>query len=181
LVFAIQWFWGVTRVCVEELDLTDEEEQAVYDKLLPGLYWQQAAHRARTAEERQQKEDLAQKLLKEAWAAGGVLSQMEKTDQEEVMRVAKEMVGLFARSSSCVEGRNGRLSLFHHGQTRLSAARLKALTVIHNYQSTRADGTTAAERFFGKKPRDVFNWLLERLPDLPRPAAKRLGKAAKPA
>ena len=54
------------------------------------------------------------------------------------------------------------------------------MTVIHNYQSTRPDGTTAAERFFGKKPRDVFNWLLERLPDLPRPAAKRPQRATQP-
>src|SRR4051794_26453895 len=57
------------------------------------------------------------------------------------------------------------------------AGRLKALTVIHNYRTQRADGTTAAERFFGKKPRDLFTWLLERLPDLPRPAAKRPNKA----
>jgi hypothetical protein len=40
--------------------------------------------------------------------------------------VSNEVVGLFARSSSCVEGRNGRLALFHHGQTRLSAGRLNA-------------------------------------------------------
>jgi len=87
------------------------------------------------------------------------------------------VVGLFARSSSCVEGRNGRLSLFHHGQTRLSAGRLRALTVVHNYVAERPDGTTAGERFFGHKPRDVFSWLLERMPDLPRPAAKRPKKA----
>ncbi len=31
----------------------------------------------------------------------------------------------------------------------------------------------AAERFFGQKPKDVFSWLLERMPDLPRPARKR--------
>jgi hypothetical protein len=77
-----------------------------------------------------------------------------------------------------VEGRNGRLSLHHHGQGRLSAARLKALGVVHNYLSRRADGTTAAERFFGSKPRDVFGWLLERLPELPRPAARRPKKPA---
>jgi len=177
LVVAMEWFWGVARVLVEELDLPDEVEQAVYAKLLPGLYWQQAARRGRTAEQRQHREDLAGRLLSEAWVAGGVLSRLTRVEQEEVKRVAREVVGLFARSSSCVEGRNGRLSLFHHGQTRLSDQRLKALTVIHNYQSTRADGTTAAERFFGKKPRDLFNWLLERLPDLPRPAAKRPNKA----
>src|SRR3954452_25248058 len=87
--------------------------------------------------------------------------------------VARQTAGLFQRSSSCVEGRNGRLSLQHHGQSRVSERRLKALTVIHNYLVKRADGTTAAERFFGQKHKDVFSWLLERLPDLPRAAEKR--------
>jgi Family of unknown function (DUF6399) len=180
LVAAMEWFWAVARVCVEELDLPEQAERAVYEQLLPGLYWQQAARRARTAEQRRQQGGLAERLLGEAWAAGGVLSRLAEEEQREVKRVSAEVVGLFARSSSCVEGRNGRLALFHHGQTRLSAGRLKALTVIHNYQSTRPDGTTAAERFFGKKPRDVFNWLLERLPDLPRPAAKRPQRATQP-
>ncbi len=177
LVGTIAWFWTVARICVEELNLSEEVERAVYERLLPGLYWQQAARRGRTAEQRQDKEVLAEELLKEAWEEGGVLSRLTAEDQERVKRVANEVVGLFARSSSCVEGRNGRLALFHHGQTRLSAGRLKALTVIHNYVTMRADGTTAAERFFGKKPRNVFRWLLERLPDLPRPAAKRPKKA----
>jgi hypothetical protein len=176
LVFAMEWYWGMVEVYLEELDLPAEAEQAFQEKLLPGLYWQQAAPRGRTPEERHHREDLAKRLLEEAWTNGGVLSRLEEEKQQELKRAAQELVGLFARSSSCVEGRNGRLALFHHGQTRLSAGRLKALTVIHNYHLRRADGTTAAERFFGKKPRDLFSWLLERLPDLPRPAAKRPSK-----
>ena len=97
---------------------------------------------------------------------------------KEVQEVARETAGLFQRSSSCVEGRNGRLSLQHHGHSRVSERRLKALTVIHNYMVKRADGTTAAERFFGHRHKDVFSRLLERMPDLPRPAAKRPKPAA---
>jgi hypothetical protein len=55
----------------------------------------------------------------------------------------------------------------------VSEGKLKALTAVHNYVVKRADGTTAAERFFGTKHRDAFTWLLQRLPDLPRPTAKR--------
>jgi hypothetical protein len=178
LVFALGWFWAVTEVLVEELDLADEAQRMVYDKILPGLYWQQAARRARTAEEQHHHEILAEQLLREGWAAGGILSQLSAEQQQAIQRVSHEVVGLFARSSSAVEGRNGRLALFHHGQTRLSADRLKALTAVHNYLVQRPDGSTAAERFFGKKPRDLFAWLLERLPDLPRPAAKRPHRAA---
>lgn len=47
------------------------------------------------------------------------------------------------------------------------------MTVIHNYVVKRADGTTAAQRFFGQQHKDVFSCLLERMPDLPRPAKKR--------
>src|SRR5207302_7645596 len=91
-------------------------------------------------------------------------------ERARVARVAEQAAGWFRRSSSCVEGRNGQLALHHHGQGALSVKRLQALTVVHNYVVERADGTTAAERFFGSKPRDVFAWLLERLPELPRPA-----------
>jgi hypothetical protein len=173
LVAVLGWFWSAVRQRIETLDLPDEAERLLEEKLLPGLYWEQAARRSRTAEDRKRKEELAERLLKEARSDGSALGRLAEGERPAVERVAKEVVGLFARSSSCVEGRNGRLSLFHHGQCRLSASRLAALTVVHNYLSERADGTTAAERFFGKKPRDPFSWLLERMPDLPRPAAQR--------
>ena len=112
-------------------------------------------------------------LLAAAWSSDSPLGSLSLADQDTLERVCREAVGLFQRSSSCVEGRNGRLSLLHHGHGPLSAGRLQALTVVHNYLSRRADGTTAAERFFGSQPYPVFDWLLERLPDLPRPAQRR--------
>jgi hypothetical protein len=68
------------------------------------------------------------------------------------------------------EGRNGQLSLYHHGCHALSPGKLRALTVLHNYFIQRDDGSTPAERFFGQKPEDLFGWLPERFPDPPRPA-----------
>jgi hypothetical protein len=47
------------------------------------------------------------------------------------------------------------------------------LTAVPNDVVERADGTTAAERFFGVKPHPYFEYLLERMPALPRPARKR--------
>ena len=81
------------------------------------------------------------------------------------------------RGSSCVEGRNGQLELRHHSLHRLSPRKLGVLTVVHNYWLKRADGTTAAERFFGGKPKDLLAWLCERLP-LPARPARRRPKAA---
>jgi len=91
--------------------------------------------------------------------------------------VAQQAADLFQRSSSCVEGRNGQLALRHHSLHRLSNGKLAALAVVHNYYVTRSDGTTAAERFFGSKPADLFGWLVDHLEVPARPAAKR-SKAA---
>jgi hypothetical protein len=173
LVGCVGWFWGLAQARLEELELSFEQEQSARQKLLPGYYWEAAAGRARTSEERERLQQMAGKLKEQAWAAGGPLSELSEEERGRVQRAARETAGLFCRSSSCVEGRNGRLSLQHHGHSRVSQRRLVALTVIHNYLAERPDGTTAAQRFFDQKPADVFSWLLGRLPDLPRPAKKR--------
>jgi Family of unknown function (DUF6399) len=177
LMGCVAWFWCLAKSRVEELELSAEHERVVYEKLLPGHYWVMAAGRARTAEERKRLQEMAEKLKTEAWHEGA-LSSLSEEERQAVAEVAQASAGLFQRSSSCVEGRNGRLSLQHHGHSRVSERRLQALTVIHNYLVQRADGTTAAQRFFGQKHQDVFAWLLERLPDLPRPAQKRRQMAA---
>ena len=163
---------------MEELELSEEQEQVVKEKLLAGHYWDMAAGRARTAGERKRLKEMAEELQAEAWRAGGALSGLPEGERVALGAVARASAGLFCRSSSCVEGRNGRLSLQHHGHSRVSEQRLKALTVIHNYMVKRPDGTTAAQRFFGQEHKDLFSWLLHRLPDLPRPAAKRSHAAA---
>ena len=178
LVGCVAWFWCLANERVEELELSEEQERVVREKLLPGHYWEMAAGRARTGEERQRLKQMAQELKEQAWREGGELWSLSEEAKKEVEEVARETAGLFQRSSSCVEGRNGRLSLQQHGHSRVSERRLKALTVIHNYVVKRADGTTAAQRFFGQQHKDVFSWLLKRMPDLPRPASKRPKPAA---
>jgi len=178
LVGCVGWFWGLAQARLEELELSQEQEQLVRQKLLPGHYWEAAAGRARTSEERERLTEMASKLKEQAWSGGGALSELSEEERGRVQRVARETAGLFSRSSSCVEGRNGRLSLQHHGHSRVSQRRLVALTVIHNYLVERSDGTTAALRFFNQKPPELFGWLLDRLPDLPRPAKKRRETAA---
>jgi hypothetical protein len=178
LMGAVAWFWCLANARIEELELSEEQERVVKEKLVAGHYWAMAARRARTAQERKRLAEMAEGLQDGAWQAGGELLSLSEEERKEVQEVAREIAGLFQRSSSCVEGRNGRLSLQHHGHSRVSDRRLRALTVIHNYVVKRSDGTTAAERFFGKQHKDVFSWLLERMPDLPRPAPKRQKPAA---
>jgi hypothetical protein len=85
---------------------------------------------------------------------------------------------MFQRSTSSIEGRNGYLSLHHHGLRGLRPAMLAALTVIHNYVLERADGTTAAERFFGRPPGDLFEHLCEVMPAPARPRRRPKEPAA---
>ena len=60
-----------------------------------------------------------------------------------------------------VEGRNGYLSLRNHQLRGLDRPRKReCLTAVHNFLLTRPDGTTAAERFFGQKPRSMFAVIL---------------------
>jgi hypothetical protein len=94
-------------------------------------------------------------------------------EQQEIWRrKALESALVFQRSSSCVEGRNSILGLKFHAFRRLSARKLTVCTVLHNFFIQRRDGTTAAERFFGQKPRDLFTWLLDRM-DMPTRPRKR--------
>ena len=82
-------------------------------------------------------------------------------EQKSLLMIAgKELAEVFQRSSSCVEGRNGVLSLNHH---RLN------LTIVHNFDVRRSDGTTAAERFFGKQHDSLFEFLIDnvRIPGRP--------------
>lgn len=164
---------------LEKLELSREVEQVVREKLLGSYYWEKASQRENQAKERERLKKLAEQLREQAWAEGGVLASLSADEKEELERECREGVGLFSRSSSCVEGRNGRLALFQHGQTRVSQRRLQALSVVHNYVLRRTDGTTAAERFFGQQHADAFSWLLQRMPDLPGPAAKRPAQPAR--
>jgi class 3 adenylate cyclase len=64
--------------------------------------------------------------------------------------------------------------IHNHGLHWISNRKLSALAAVHNFFIRRRDGTTAAERFFGNKPKAMFEVLLNNI-DLPgRPARRRL-------
>jgi hypothetical protein len=78
-------------------------------------------------------------------------------EQNRLKAEAATLAEVFQRSSSNVEGRHGSLALRNHPLRGLDHPRQRAcLTAIHNFFLTRPDGTTAAERFFGQKPRAMF-------------------------
>ena len=83
------------------------------------------------------------------------------------------MVAKFQRTTSAIEGRNGYLSRLYHSGRGLSESDLQILIVIHNFDLRRADGSTAASRFFGRDFPELFPWLISRIGNLPEPRKPR--------
>ena len=77
------------------------------------------------------------------------------------------MVSKFQRTTSAIEGRNGYLSRLHHSGRGLSDKDLQVLNIIHNFDLHRADGSTAAQRFFGRTFPPLFSWVCDQMGDLP--------------
>jgi len=104
-----------------------------------------------------------------------VCAELSPTAQSQRKQQAKTLAEVFQRSRSNVEGRNGYLSLRNHQLRGLEHPRKRAcLTAVHNFCLTRADGTTAAERFFGQKPRSMFTAILGAVEIPPAPLSPPL-------
>ena len=155
---------------IHQLELTPPVAFAMHAKLLPSYYLDRVAQ-TRTVSEGEPLRQLAKRLRTSLVEPGGALSQLSPETQRELQQQAGEFAEIFQRSSSNVEGRNGYLSLRNHQLRGLDLPRKRAcLTTIHNFFLTRPDGTTAAERFFGQKPRSLFAAILNsvELPPAPR-------------
>lgn len=168
----IAFFFCMVDSIIDELNLPYDRQQLMHTRLIPGLYLQRVADREKDPATKGVIRRKSEELLSVLLSRDRQLSDCDKLELDCMERTVKECAELFQRSSSCVEGRNSQLSLRHHGMNRLSDRKLKALTVIHNYYLKRPDGTTAAERFYENRPIDMFEWLLGKMSQLPRPRSK---------
>jgi hypothetical protein len=100
---------------------------------------------------------LAERLCTPLLEPGGALGELSPPEQNQLKQQAKTLAEVFQRSSSNVDGRHGYLSLRNNPLRGRERPRKRAcLTAVHNFFLTRADGTTAAERFFGQKPHSML-------------------------
>jgi len=155
---------------VNALQIPQEQRDLLTNVWIPAAYLMCAAPKARTPGHTEDLRKAAMTLMATHKAQWEDLSVQERQMLDEI---AHGCAQIFQRSSSCVEGRNGRLALAEHARRQLPEKKLRALTVIHNYATRRPDGTTAAERFFEAPPQDLFAWLLQRFSREPRPAKRR--------
>ncbi len=165
----IEFVSGYVRQQVDQLDLTPPVSFAMHAKLIPSYYLDRVAQ-TRTVEGGEPLRELAERLRAPLFEPVGILSELSPKTQDQLHDEAKRLAVVFQRSSSNVEGRNGYLSLRSHQLRGLDLPRKReCFTAIHNFFLTRSDGTTAAERFFGQKPRSMFAAILDSVELSPAP------------
>ncbi len=170
----IQIFFMFILQYIESLNLSEEESETFQDILVPIAYLKSVEKRTRDIKERKKIQTTLNQLhlkldVRMDW-------KLLSIDEQQKLRChAEQCADRFQRSSSCVEGRNGFLSLMYHALHRLSFKKLKSMTVIHNYFITGKHKKTPAEIFFEQKPNDLFDWLLENM-DFPLRSRKNFEK-----
>ena len=156
----IDFVSGYVRQQVSQLALAPPESYAMHAHLIPAYYLERVAA-TRTVTQGEPLRALAERLRTLLFEPEGALGELSPVAQNQLKQKAQALAEVFQRSSSNVEGRNGYLSLRHHQLRGLDHPRKRpCLTAIHNFFLTREDGTTAAERFFGQKPRSMFAAIL---------------------
>jgi len=165
----IEFVSRYVRQQVDQLGVTQPESYALHAHLIPSYYLERVAS-TRTVTQGASLRELAERMRTPLFEPGGALSALPPAAQERLQQEASKLAEVFQRSSSNVEGRNGYLSLRNHQLRGLDHPRKRAcLTAMHNFFLTRADGTTAAERFFGQKPRSIFAAILASVAIPPAP------------
>ena len=172
MVDTLAFFWMMVHNQVTLQALDKGLEKIIESILLPAVYLELYATKVQTADLRMQRLKISTQLY-EKLEKNHDWQSLQDGRKKELIKFATECAQIFQRSSSNVEGRNGQLSLHHHIYKNMDARKLSAATVVHNYFIRRPDGTTAAERFFGKAPASLFDHLLS-VTDYPAsPARKR--------
>jgi Family of unknown function (DUF6399) len=165
----IEFVSGYVRHQVAQLGLTPPVSFAMHAKLIPSYYLDRIAQ-TRSVSDGEPLRELAERLRAPLVEPSGVLSALSPEAQDHLHDEAKRLATVFQRSSSNVEGRNGYLSLRSHQLRGLDLPRKReCFTAIHNFFLTRPDGTTAAERFFGQKPRSMLAAILAAVELAPAP------------
>ncbi len=169
------WHWVESTLDLEHWDTS--LTNWLLGQLLPTVYWQLQLNKTKSRSLRRiyrnAHRHAHQALLNHAFTATLASEAVDHWQEW-----ARQMAGKFHRASSAVEGRNGYLSNRHHTARGFWANHLPVLTVIHNFDLKRSDGTTAAQRLFGRQFPNLFAWVMEQMGELPRPRiSKKLAKS----
>ncbi len=161
---------------MQQVALTPRWKSWVEALLLPLMYWQEQRSRTRCP---RRKAALLQALeaVQGAFESHPITEQLAPDVLASWKVWAAAQAKAFQRASSAVEGRNGSLSGMHHNQRGLPKGRYKVWTVLHNFDCYASDGTTPAARFFRWGFPDLFEAVLAKIEDVPRPRQRHQAMA----
>ena len=173
MVATVAFFHDTVRTWVEAKGLPAEQEVLVHESLIPAAYLDRVVRKAPTAEAAAKLRAAVRAIQAPLLEADGLWTHLSPDRRRELTKLAQDCADLFQRSSSCVEGRNSRLSLWEHALRHISPKKLRVLTIVQNHFAKEPGAPSAAERFFGAPPADLFDYLLNRLDMPPRPRKRR--------
>ena len=167
LAALVDFWWQGVNQDLEPFVLSPRWRQWVQASLLPMVYWDHQVARTR-CRRRKAKMRQALEAVRTACERHPVTLRLAPHVFAEWIAWATDRVKSFQRTSSAVEGRNGFLSQMQHNQRGLPKQRYKVWTILHNFDSRAADGTTPAARFFRRTFPDLFETVLSHIEVLPR-------------
>ncbi|MEO0435052.1 MAG: DUF6399 domain-containing protein [Cyanobacteria bacterium J06656_5] len=147
--------------------------------LLPWIYWTQQADKTRQPSLKRRYQSTASHAFDRLFEHD-ITRALDDSQREQWVLWCREFCAKYQRTSSAVEGRNGYLSKLHHARRGFSEQSLNVLTIIHNFDLKRHDGTTAAQRLFMHNFPDVFEWTLTHVGELPMPRRSSKLQQSKP-
>jgi len=165
-ILDVWWLWAKESLGGKGLD--EKTLEGLLYGMLPVVYWDHQSQKTKNPSLKEVYHNAWTTALSH-WQNHPLSQSLSAMELQAYLSWANWICSKFHRASSAVEGRNGCLSQMVHNGRGLTSTRLKALTVIHNFDSRRSDGSTAAERLFGRSFPDLFTWLVEQMGDLPLP------------
>jgi hypothetical protein len=160
------WQWVTLDLAHQTQDI--DQQNWILIALLPWVYWSTQADKTRKPHLKQRYHKAASDAF-DLLIAHPMTLQLDPAQLLQWVQWSQAMCEHYQRTSSAVEGRNGYLSKLHHARRGFSEQSLKVLTIIHNFDLKRPDGTTAAQRLFGHPFPDLFEWILDNSTELPMP------------
>jgi len=155
----IEFVSSYVRQQVRQLDLAQPQAYAMHAHLIPSYYLDRVAS-TRTVTQGEPLHERAERLRTPLFEPGGALGELSPMEQRQLKHKAKTLARCSNAPAPMWRGATGT-SRCESPAARLDHPRKRAcLTAVHNFFLTRPDGTTAAERFFGQKPRSMFAAIL---------------------
>ena len=151
---------------LHKTEYSSAEKWQILNRLIPAAYLRRIAKQQTYARKRDELNALAARLEQLALSSDPLFEKSE-AEIRSMFEDAKYLATIFQRSSSCVEGLNGVLSIKFQSSRGMSEKELEIAIAMHNFVSKRGDGTTAVERLFDMKANDIFSMVVNDGIELP--------------